>query len=252
MATSALPPGFYEIHIHSNDNLEKEKILTPQSLGVSITSGTASADATWQISGDGLIVAFDKSNWSEYQTRTNNSPCQAGDYVTTGKIGGMRWIIYEAQWNLGDYWTAYIMSNDGTKLFWTINPSNSCVWLRQFDDICIQSIPKFHFVPVGPRDGRPLTQLPGWNRKFRGENPNHWTGTGILEAIMTLIIVNLYVIMQLCRGNHAGLLSVVYAEALMCENFVSRVSVVSRAAAFRLQPRFTIVLFSGLELETSQ
>ncbi|KAJ3806377.1 hypothetical protein F5876DRAFT_80761 [Lentinula aff. lateritia] len=229
MATSALPPGFYEIHIHSADNLEKEKILTPQSLGVSITSGTGSADATaspilhyvfdlwfsfpsfkilfytqWQISGDGLIVAFDKSNWSEYQTRTNNSPCQAGDYVTTGKIGGMRWIIYEAQWNLGDYWTAYIMSNDGTKLFWTINPSNSCVWLRQFDDICILNIPKFHFVPVGPRDGRPLSELPGWQRKFRVENPNHSTGIGILEAIMTLIIVNLYVIMQLCRGNHAG------------------------------------------------
>ncbi|KAJ3847368.1 hypothetical protein EV368DRAFT_87805 [Lentinula lateritia] len=211
MATSALPPGFYEIHIHSADNLEKEKILTPQSLGVSITSGTGLADATaspilhyWQISGDGLIVAFDKSNWSEYQTRTNNSPCQAGDYVTTGKIGGMRWIIYEAQWNLGDYWTAYIMSNDGTKLFWTINPSNSCVWLRQFDDICILNIPKFHFVPVGPRDGRPLSELPGWQRKFRVENPNHSTGIGILEAIMTLIIVNLYVIMQLCRGNHAG------------------------------------------------
>ncbi|GAW08669.1 hypothetical protein LENED_010745 [Lentinula edodes] len=80
----------------------------------------------------------------------------------------MRWIIYGAEWNLGDYWTAYIMSNDGTKLFWTINPSNSCVWLRQFDDICIQNIPKFHFVPVGPRDGRPLTQLPGFHTTIAG------------------------------------------------------------------------------------
>ncbi|KAJ4473811.1 hypothetical protein J3R30DRAFT_731536 [Lentinula aciculospora] len=199
MSPITLPPGFYEIHTHTDGG--ETKVLTPESFGIAIATGTASRSAAWQISSDGLIVAFDKSG-TEYQTLTNNKPCINGEEVTTEKEGGMRWIIYGVEHHLGNFWTGSIMTCDGTKLFWNVD-SYDKVRLEYFKDVCIQNIPLFHFIPVGPSDGKPLNQLPG--NKFRFENPP--MGIGILETIITLIILNLYIILEMSRGNHAGKLT---------------------------------------------
>ncbi|KAJ3758057.1 hypothetical protein EV360DRAFT_70627 [Lentinula raphanica] len=198
MPTVTLPPGFYEILFHTDDGTEK-KVLTPLSVGLVITTGNVT-DAPWQIQADGRISSISASGnqVQQYQTLTNNAPCQVGDYVTTSdREKGMSWMIYDVRYHIDETYIGHIMTNDGTKLFWSVDSADSSVRLRQIDDFCINSMPKFHFVPITPREGQ-------YSNKFRrrnhrevhgGQPPAVEDGGGfnlavILEAIFTLIIIN--------------------------------------------------------------
>ncbi|KAJ3727726.1 hypothetical protein C8R42DRAFT_346225 [Lentinula raphanica] len=101
------------------------------------------------------------------------------------------------------------MTNDGTKLFWSVDSADSSVRLRQIDDFCINSMTKFHFVPITPREGQYLNKFRRNHRVVHGGQPPAMENGGgsnlavILEAILTLIIINLYVILEMARGNRA-------------------------------------------------
>ncbi|KAJ3769836.1 hypothetical protein FB446DRAFT_197420 [Lentinula raphanica] len=215
MPTVTLPPGFYEILFHTDDGTEK-KVLTPLSVGLVITTGNVT-DAPWQIQADGRISSISASGnqVQQYQTLTNNAPCQVGDYVTTSdREKGMSWMIYDVQYHIDETYIGHIMTNDGTKLFWSVDSADSSVRLRQIDDFCINSMPKFHFVPITPREGQYLNKFQRRNHRVvhGGQPPAMENGGGsnlavILEAIFTLIIINLYVILEMARGNRAGKLN---------------------------------------------
>ncbi|KAJ3823540.1 hypothetical protein F5880DRAFT_510346 [Lentinula raphanica] len=237
MPMVSLPAGFYEIHFHTYDGTRK--VPTPESVGVAIITGNLPKDAIWQMQADGRIVAFSKSGnqVQQYQTLTKNKPCQQGDSVTTSneENSGMPWLICNVQYHLvGNYWTGDIMTNDGTKLSWSVDSADSSVRihrilrfaklyfffqirLRQVDDFCISSMPKFEFRPITTRDGQ--GKLPPLNL-WDGKHPVVVIGRGfylvlmILEVILTLVIIILYVILEMVRGNGAGILNDLLASRL--------------------------------------
>ncbi|KAJ3758058.1 hypothetical protein EV360DRAFT_83416 [Lentinula raphanica] len=158
MPMVSLPAGFYEIHFHTYSDGTR-KVLTPESVGVAIITGNLPKDAIWQMQADGRIVAFSKSGnqVQQYQTLTKNKPCQPGDSVTTSneENSGMPWLICNVEYHLlGNYWTGDIIANDGTKLSWSVDSADSSIRLRQVDDLCISSMPKFEFRPITSRDGQ--------------------------------------------------------------------------------------------------
>ncbi|KAJ3727727.1 hypothetical protein C8R42DRAFT_346175 [Lentinula raphanica] len=220
MPMVSLPAGFYEIHTHTYDGTRK--VLTPESVGVAIITGNLPKDAIWQMQADGRIVAFSKSGnqVQQYQTLTKNKPCQQGDSVTTSneENSGMPWLICNVQYHLvGNYWTGDIMTNDGTKLSWSVDFADSSIRLQQVDDFCISSMPKFEFRPITSRDGQ--GKLPPLNL-WDGKHPVVVIGRGfyfvlmILEVILTLVIIILYVILEMVRGNGAGILNDLLASRL--------------------------------------
>ncbi|KAJ3823541.1 hypothetical protein F5880DRAFT_510473 [Lentinula raphanica] len=109
----------------------------------------------------------------------------------------MSWMIYDVQYHIDETYIGHIMTNDGTKLFWSVDSADSSVRLRQIDDFCINSMPKFHFVPITPREGQYLNKFQRRNHRVvhGGQPPAMENGGGsnlavILEAIFTLIIIN--------------------------------------------------------------
>ncbi|KAJ3726803.1 hypothetical protein FB446DRAFT_790298 [Lentinula raphanica] len=124
----AVPPGLYTIQVTAQAT---NKLAAPASPGGNVTVNTISTQV-WQVTGDGTITAF--SGLTGLQARTNNIPAQAGSNVVANSGSDARWIISEGKLNSNTYWTAYIMTNDGTNLYWSIDGSNN--------------------VLVGPKSGR--------------------------------------------------------------------------------------------------
>ncbi|GAW00852.1 hypothetical protein LENED_002406 [Lentinula edodes] len=91
----AVPPGLYQVQVTSNTS---QKVAGPASAGGNITVNTSTAQV-WQITGDGVITSF-----------------QTGKALLP-KLGHR--IISNT------YWTGYVMTSDGTQLFWGVDGSNN-------------------------------------------------------------------------------------------------------------------------------
>ncbi|KAJ3759433.1 hypothetical protein EV360DRAFT_82129 [Lentinula raphanica] len=115
----AVPPGLYTIQV---TNQVTNKLAAPASAGGNVTVNTVSSQV-WQVTGDGTITAF--SGTTGLQARTNNIPAQAGSNVVANSGSDARWIISEGKLISNSYWTAYVMTNDGTNLYWSIDGGNN-------------------------------------------------------------------------------------------------------------------------------
>ncbi|KAF8827331.1 hypothetical protein HHX47_DHR5001096 [Lentinula edodes] len=177
----ALPPGLYEIHI---PNDAKKKLLAPPSAGETINVGT---HPSWQISGDGTITSFLTGN----QAQTKDNPSTVGSNVVTDKADGMQWIVCGVELTGNNSWTGSIMTNDVTGLFWSIESGRRIVLRNPANE----SIPQFHFVPASRK---------AFERGNESTQPS--AGKGALEAILTVIILVLYMILERSRGSKAKLL----------------------------------------------
>ncbi|GAW08662.1 hypothetical protein LENED_010737 [Lentinula edodes] len=181
----ALPPGLYEIHI---PNDAKKKLLAPPSAGETICVGTVQTPlSVWQISGNGAITSFSTGN----QTQTKDNPSTVGSNVVTDKAEGMQWIVCGVESTGNNSWTGSIMTNDVTGLFWSIESGRRIVLRNPAND----SIPQFHFVPASRKS---------FERVNETTQPS--AGKGALEAILTVIIIVLYMILERSRGSKAKLL----------------------------------------------
>ncbi|KAJ3918342.1 hypothetical protein F5877DRAFT_79101 [Lentinula edodes] len=168
----ALPPGLYEIHI---PNDAKKKLLAPPSAGETICVGTVQTPlSVWQISGNGAITSFSTGN----QTQTKDNPSTVGSNVVTDKAEGMQWINGQQQLD----WINHDQRRNWAFLIVLRNPAND-------------SIPQFHFVPASRKS---------FERVNETTQPS--AGKGALEAILTVIIIVLYMILERSRGSKAKLL----------------------------------------------
>ncbi|KAJ3881140.1 hypothetical protein F5051DRAFT_398116 [Lentinula edodes] len=117
----AVPPGLYQVQVTSNTS---QKVAGPASAGGNITVNTSTAQV-WQITGDGVITSFQTGS-SATQARTPNVPAISGNNVVAdaGTIA-QQWIISGANLISNTYWTGYVMTSDGTQLFWGVDGSNN-------------------------------------------------------------------------------------------------------------------------------
>ncbi|KAJ3847372.1 hypothetical protein EV368DRAFT_69164 [Lentinula lateritia] len=181
----SLPPGLYEIHVPSD---AKKKLLAPPSAGETINVGTVKTPlSVWQISGDGTITSFSTGN----QTQTKDNPSTVGSDVVTDKENGMQWIVCGVESTGNNSWTGSIMTNDITGLFWSIESGRKIVLRNPAND----SIPQFLFVPTSHKL---------FERVNESTPPS--AGKGALEAILTVIILILYMILERSRGSKGKLL----------------------------------------------
>ncbi|KAJ3877786.1 hypothetical protein F5051DRAFT_407538 [Lentinula edodes] len=181
----ALPPGLYEIHI---PNDAKKKLLAPPSAGETICVGTVQTPlSVWQISGNGAITSFSTGN----QTQTKDNPSTVGSNVVTDKAEGTQWIVCGVESTGNNSWTGSIMTNDVTGFFWSIESGRRIVLRNPANE----SIPQFHFVPASRKS---------FERVNETTQPS--AGKGALEAILTVIIIVLYMILERSRGSKAKLL----------------------------------------------
>ncbi|KAJ4480767.1 hypothetical protein C8R41DRAFT_490674 [Lentinula lateritia] len=118
----AVPPGLYQVQVTSNTS---QKVAGPASAGGNITVNTSTAQ--WQITGDGVITSFQTGS-SATQARTPNVPAISGNNVVAdaGTIA-QQWIISGANLISNTYWTGYVMTSDGTQLFWGVDGSNNAL-----------------------------------------------------------------------------------------------------------------------------
>ncbi|KAJ3873107.1 hypothetical protein F5051DRAFT_420099, partial [Lentinula edodes] len=117
----AVPPGLYQVQVTSNAS---QKVAAPASAGGNVTVNTTTSQV-WQITGDGVITSFQTGS-SATQARTPNVPAITGNNVVAdaGTIA-QQWIISGANLISNTYWTGYVMTSDGTRLFWGVDGSNN-------------------------------------------------------------------------------------------------------------------------------
>ncbi|KAJ3783731.1 hypothetical protein GGU10DRAFT_334497 [Lentinula aff. detonsa] len=115
----ALPAGLYKIQVTSSN--PALTLAAPSSAGGNITVNTSSSQV-WQVSGDGVLTAF---TTFAGQARTNNSPAAQGTNVVANSGSPAQWIITGVKLISNSYWTGYIMTNDGTQLFWNLDGNNN-------------------------------------------------------------------------------------------------------------------------------
>ncbi|KAJ3898497.1 hypothetical protein F5879DRAFT_1026556 [Lentinula edodes] len=117
----AVPPGLYQVQVTSNAS---QKVAAPASAGGNVTVNTSTSQV-WQITGDGVITSFQTGS-SATQARTPNVPAITGNNVVAdaGTIA-QQWIISGAALISNTYWTGYVMTSDGTRLFWGVDGSNN-------------------------------------------------------------------------------------------------------------------------------
>ncbi|KAJ3892027.1 hypothetical protein GG344DRAFT_64941 [Lentinula edodes] len=177
----ALPPGLYEIHI---PNDAKKKLLAPPSAGETISVGTVQTPlSVWQISGNGAITSFSTGN----QTQTKDNPSTVGSNVVTDKAEGMQWINGQQQLD----WINHDQRRNWAFLVNRIWSEGEIVLRNPANE----SIPQFYFVPASRKS---------FERVNETTQPS--AGKGALEAILTVIIIVLYMILERSRGSKAKLL----------------------------------------------
>ncbi|KAJ3862288.1 hypothetical protein EV359DRAFT_65744 [Lentinula novae-zelandiae] len=137
----AVPPGLYQVQVTSNTS---QKVAGPASAGGNITVNTSTAQVNvtdyhiWRnsfqdessvnyslVTGDGVITSFQTGS-SATQARTPNVPAISGNNVVAAAgTSAQQWIISGANLISNTYWTGYVMTSDGTQLFWGVDGSNN-------------------------------------------------------------------------------------------------------------------------------
>ncbi|KAJ4480737.1 hypothetical protein C8R41DRAFT_489053 [Lentinula lateritia] len=141
----AVPPGLYQVQVTSNTS---QKVAGPASAGGNITVNTSTSQVVskqgsgWQITGDGVITSFQTGS-SATQARTPNVPAITGNNVVAnaGTIA-QQWIISGANLISNTYWTGYVMTSDGTRLFWGVDGSNNVLVTGT------SAKTQFNFIPI--------------------------------------------------------------------------------------------------------
>ncbi|GAW00165.1 hypothetical protein LENED_001665 [Lentinula edodes] len=90
----------------------------------------------------GVITSFQTGS-SATQARTPNVPAITGNNVVAdaGAIA-QQWIISGANLISNTYWTGYVMTSDGTRLFWGVDGSNNVLVTGT------SAKTQFNFIPI--------------------------------------------------------------------------------------------------------